>query len=973
MEKHGFILQRESKVEEVNGMARIFEHEKSGARLLHLETDDDNKVFSIFFRTPPPDNTGVAHILEHSLLCGSRKFPSKEPFLELLKGSLNTFLNAMTFSDKTGYPVASRNEKDFFNLMDVYLDAVFYPRIYDKKEIFLQEGWHYELNSPEDQLTYNGVVYNEMKGAFSSPEQTLFRKIEHSLFPDTPYGLESGGDPEEIPKLTYEQFIDFHRAYYHPSNSFIYLYGDGDLDSQLAFLNENYLADFSKAAEPRSSISLQKPFSSRKEISESYPVSREESTEEKTYLALSFVTTEVTEIKTIFGLSILIHILLQTPASPLKKALLEAELGKDILSSFESEIRQPIFSVIVKNSDPGKKEPFLQTFRDTLEKLVREGLAEDLITASLNNIEFKLREADFKSFPKGLVYNIQALSSWLYDGDPLTPLRFETWLAEIRRESAQGYFEDLIRRYLLDNSHSSLVTLIPEPGLISRKEKELADRLAAYKAGLSDEEIKEVVENTRRLHEHQQEKDSPEELAAVPLLSLDDIDPEAEKLPLEKRAGTDGLSAETITHPMFTNNIGYVNLYFDISHIPPEDIPWLGLLENVLGRIDTAKRDYMSLAKLINTHLGGLFFTPQGFSRYKDRSFFYPKFTLSSKSLLKETDNMAAIMEEIIQESRFSNKRRIKEIIQEERSHMEMEIMGRGHTFAVRRLSSAITPAGRFQELFAGISYYQFIKDLEENFEQRQEEISARLQEISRRIFGQNKVLVSITAQDDDLAHIEEKIGGMLKKLPEVNDEPVDYSPVSARVNEGFIIPGQVQYVAASCDFQKSGFSYDHRMQILQQIVGTDYLWNNIRVLGGAYGAGARFLHNSTGYFTSFRDPNLEKTLETFAGTPDYIKNFQPDEREMRKYVIGTVSNLDSPLTPSMKGKQAAADYICRLSQEEIQRERDEIIGSSAEDIRSFGPPLATALEETSNYCVIGSEAGISKAEHLFDSISQLL
>ncbi|MFW5906291.1 MAG: insulinase family protein, partial [Desulfobia sp.] len=373
MEKHGFILQRESKVEEVNGMARIFEHEKSGARLLHLETDDDNKVFSIFFRTPPPDNTGVAHILEHSLLCGSRKFPSKEPFLELLKGSLNTFLNAMTFSDKTGYPVASRNEKDFFNLMDVYLDAVFYPRIYDKKEIFLQEGWHYELNSPEDQLTYNGVVYNEMKGAFSSPEQTLFRKIEHSLFPDTPYGLESGGDPEEIPKLTYEQFIDFHRAYYHPSNSFIYLYGDGDLDSQLAFLNENYLADFSKAAEPRSSISLQKPFSSRKEISESYPVSREESTEEKTYLALSFVTTEVTEIKTIFGLSILIHILLQTPASPLKKALLEAELGKDILSSFESEIRQPIFSVIVKNSDPGKKEPFLQTFRDTLEKLVREG------------------------------------------------------------------------------------------------------------------------------------------------------------------------------------------------------------------------------------------------------------------------------------------------------------------------------------------------------------------------------------------------------------------------------------------------------------------------------------------------------------------------------------------------------------------------------------------------------------------------
>lgn len=972
MQKHGFILQKESKVEEVDGVARIFEHEKSGARLLHLEADDDNKVFSIFFRTPPSDNTGVAHILEHSLLCGSRKFPSKEPFLELLKGSLNTFLNAITFSDKTGYPVASRNEKDFFNLMDVYLDAVFYPKIYDKKEIFLQEGWHYELNSPEDQLSYNGVVYNEMKGAFSSPEQTLFRKIENSLFPDTPYSKESGGDPEEIPNLTYEQFIDFHRDYYHPSNSFIFLYGDGDLDSQLAFLNDNYLADFSKT-EPQSEIPLQTPFSSRKEITESYPVGNEESTEEKTYLALSFVTTEATEIKTIFGLSILNHILLQTPASPLREALLEAEIGKDVLSSFDNEIRQPVFSVIVKNSDPGKKEPFLQTYRNTLEKLVKEGLAEDLITASLNNIEFKLREADFKSFPKGLVYNIQSLSTWLYDGDPLTPLRFETWLAEIRKESAEGFFEDLIRRYLLDNSHSSLVTLVPEPGLISRKEKELADQLAAYKAGLSDQEIKEVVENTRRLHEHQQEKDSPEELAAVPLLSLDDIDPEAEKLPLEKRTGTTGLSAEIITHPMFTNNIGYVNLYFDISHIPPEDTPWLGLLENVLGSIDTAKRDYMSLAKAINTHLGGLSFTPQGFSRYKDRSSFYPKFTLSSKSLLKETDNMAAVMEEIMQGTLFTNKRRLKEIIQEERSHMEMEIMGRGHTFAVRRLSSAITPAGRFQELLGGISYYQFIKDLEENFEQRQGEISDRLQEISLRIFRQNKTLVSITAQDSDLDHIEKKICGILKKLPEINEEPVDFNPVSARINEGFIIPGQVQYVAASCDFQKSGFSYDHRMQILQQIVGTDYLWNNIRVLGGAYGAGARFLHNSTGYFTSFRDPNLEKTLKTFAGTPDYIKDFQPDEREMRKYVIGTVSNLDSPLTPSMKGKQAAADYICRLSQEEIQRERDEIIASSAEDIRSFSSPLATALDETSNYCVIGSEAEISKAERLFDSTSHLL
>ncbi|MFO7761338.1 MAG: insulinase family protein [Thermodesulfobacteriota bacterium] len=967
MKKQGFILHRESTVDEINGTARIFEHEKSGARLLHLENDDDNKVFSIFFRTPPPDNTGVAHILEHSLLCGSRKFPSKEPFLELLKGSLNTFLNAITFSDKTGYPVASRNEKDFFNLMDVYLDAVFYPRIYDKKEIFLQEGWHYELSHPEDELVYNGVVYNEMKGAFSSPEQTLFRKIEYSLFPDTPYGLESGGDPEAITDLTYEQFIDFHRKYYHPCNSFIFLYGNGDPDKQLAFLDKNYLADFS-GKKLSSGIPCQTPFSSRKETFAYYPVGKEESTEAKTYLALSFVTAESTDVKTIFGLSVLNHIMLQTPASPLRKTLLDAELGKDVLSSFDNEIRQPVFSIIVKNSAPEKKEAFWQTVRNTLQDLVREGLAQDLIIASLNNIEFRLREADFRSFPRGLVYNLQALTNWLYDGDPLKPLRFETWINEIRKEADAGYFENLIRKYFLDNPHSSLVSLIPEPGLISKREQDLSAKLASYKAGLSDAELNRLVEKTRRLHEYQKKKDRPEELAAVPLLSLSDIDRQAEILPLEKR----NEKPETIAHPLFTNNIVYAAIYFDTSHIPLADVPWLGLLENVLGRTDTVKRDYISLAKLINTHLGGLSFAPQGFSRYRDRSLFYPKFTVSAKSLLKETENMTGLIEEIIQETDFSNKRRIKEIIQEERSHMEMNIMESGHNFAVRRLASALTLTGRFHELSGGISYYYFIKELDENFEKRSEEITGRLQKISRLIFRQNRALISITGQHSDLDHIEEKIGSILKNLPDINSEPAGYTPLSVPVNEGFIIPGQVQYIAASCDLQKSGFAYDNQMQVLQKIIGTDYLWNNIRVLGGAYGAMACFNHNSTVFFSSYRDPNLEKTLETFNRTPDYIKEFQPDEREIRKYIIGTVSNLDSPLTPSMKGKQAAADYICQLSQKEIQQKREDILNTKAEDIRGFSAPLSSALK-AANYCVIGSETKISKAEHLFDTAAALL
>ncbi len=968
MKKHGFILHTESKVDEVNGVARIFEHEKSGARLLHLQADDDNKVFSIFFRTPPPDNTGVAHILEHSLLCGSQKFPSKEPFLELLKGSLNTFLNAITFSDKTGYPVASRNEKDFFNLMDVYLDAVFYPKIYKKKEIFLQEGWHYELNDPDDELLYNGVVYNEMKGAFSSPEQTLFRKIEHSLFPDTPYGLESGGDPEEITDLTYKRFIDFHRKYYHPSNGFIFLYGDGDLDKQLAFLNEEYLANFSRK-KIASDVPDQPAFSSRREVFESYPVGKGEDTEDKTYLALSFVTCRATDIKTIFGLSILNHIILQTSASPLRKALLDAELGKDILSSFDNEIKQPVFSIIVKNSAPEKKEAFFQTVHDTLKRLADEGLAEDLINASLNNIEFRLREADFHSFPKGLVYNLQALTNWLYNGDPLKPLRFETWLGEIRETSSRGYFESLIRTYLLDNQHSSLITLVPEPGLISRKEQGLADQLNRHKEGLNDKEVQSLIEETGKLHEYQKKKDSSKDLERVPLLSLGDIDRQAEELPLQKSSE----SPEVIVHPMFTNNIAYMSIYFDTSHIQPDDVPWMGLLENILGRTDTAKHDYISLDKLINTHLGGLSFTPQGFSKYKDRNRFFPKFTISSKALLHETGTMTDLIEEIIRETDFGNKRRIQEIIQEERSHMEMNIMESGHLFAIRRLASGLTANGGFQELCGGISYYHFIKDLDDNFERRFEEIINKLQEISSRIFRQNDALLSITGQDSDLAGIKDTISGLLNGLPTTDEQPVDYLPLSTSVNEGFIIPGQVQYVAVSCDLQDAGFSYNNRMQILQKIISTDYLWNNIRVLGGAYGAMARFVHNSTAFFSSYRDPRLEKTIGTFHRTPDYIQDFQPDEREMRKYIIGTVSNLDSPLTPSMKGKQAAADYICRLTQEEIQRERNEILSSSADDIQAFSEPLAGALEKTAHYCVIGSEAKVKKSEKLFHHTSELL
>ena len=963
---HGFILQKESIVEEVNGRARIFKHEKSGARLLHLANDDDNKVFSIFFRTPPEDSTGVAHILEHSVLCGSRKFPSKEPFVELLKGSLNTFLNAFTFSDKTGYPVASRNTKDFFNLMDVYLDAVFYPNIYRKPEIFLQEGWHYELEGPEDHLSYNGVVYNEMKGAFSSPEQILFRKIEQSLFPDTPYGVESGGDPDNIPDLTREQFLDFHRSYYHPANSFIYLYGNGDLDEQLAFLND-HLADFERL-EISSKIPLQKPFAQISKMEVAYPVGSGEEGEDKAFFALNYVTGEISDTETVLGLAILNRILLQTPASPLKRALIEAGIGKDIMGVFDSEIRQPVFSIVVQNAKSDDLDRFRNLVRQTLEKEAANGLNKKLVAGALNGMEFKLREADYHSFPKGLVYNLQCMTNWLYGADPLEPLRFNKHLAAIKNQAENGYFENLIKKFLLENPHGSLVTLTPEQGLISRREEELQQKLDQYLKTLTADEISGIVSQTEELRQYQLTPDSRKNLDQIPLLQVDDIGREAEKLPLEEKADA---HVETITHPLFTNNIAYVDLYFDSAGVELERIPYLGLLETVLGRMDTDRYDYMSLANELNIHLGDLAFEAQEIGEYRQSGLFYPKFTVQSKCLMENTNKMTELMGEVILASNFSDQKRLREIIRETRSRMEMDIMQAGHLYARRRAASCLSARWAYHEKLAGISFYQFIANLDDRFDELAGDIVTNLQQVAKTVFQQNGSLTSITAEAGDCPRVEDALAALVNRCPSTAIQKENFKIQLVKKNEGFIIPGQVQYVAKCTDLGTFS-TYDHRLKLLQTILSTDYLWNNVRVKGGAYGAACRFVHDGMLFFSSYRDPNLSKTLDIYDGVHDYLRNFKPDERELRKYIIGTIGRLDAPLTPSMKGERAAGDYISHVSYEEQQRERDEILAATTRDLAAFADPLKNAMAQ-GHCCVIGSESKIRENKQLFDSVSSLL
>ncbi|MFA6849505.1 MAG: insulinase family protein, partial [Selenomonadaceae bacterium] len=506
---HGFRLLKTTKIKEVNSTAYEFTHEKSGARLLFLENKDDNKVFSISFRTPPKDDTGVAHIVEHSTLCGSRKFPLKEPFVELVKGSLNTFLNAMTYPDKTMYPVASQNDKDFQNLMDVYLDAVFYPVMYTTPEVLMQEGWHYEIEKPADDLEYSGVVYNEMKGALSSPEDILDSKSMNSLFPDTTYGFESGGDPEAIPQLTQQMFIDFHEKYYHPSNSYIYLYGDMDIDEKLAFLDKEYLQSFSRIAVP-SKIMKQPQFKEHKVIYGEYPIGAEEAAEDKTFLSLNAIVGEATEVETMLALEILEHALLKTQAAPLRKALIDAKIGKDVQSSFEDGILQPFFSIIINGAEADRAEKFRTVVRDTLQKLVQDGIDRELMEASINLLEFKLREADFGQYPKGLVYNIKIMNSWLYDKDPTIFLYYEELMQKMKDGLENGYFEKVLKERFLDNPHMTLLVLSPNKELAAEKAAALQKVLAIKKEQLSTGELDHIIEMTAALKQRQQREDSPE-------------------------------------------------------------------------------------------------------------------------------------------------------------------------------------------------------------------------------------------------------------------------------------------------------------------------------------------------------------------------------------------------------------------------------------------------------------------------------
>lgn len=962
---HGFQVDRAVYVKELDSQAYEMRHVQSGARLLYIQNEDDNKVFSISFRTTPTDSTGVPHICEHSTLCGSRKFPLKEPFVELVKGSLNTFLNAMTFPDKTMYPVASRNAIDFKNLMDVYLDAVFFPNMLKDKEVLMQEGWHYEMASADSSLTYSGVVYNEMKGVFSSPDAQLERHVMDNLFPDTTYGVESGGDPDCIPQLTQEAFAAFHAKYYHPANSYIFLYGDMDIDSTLAFINDEYLSHFH--VEPiDSAIARQIPTGS---VIKSYPygIANDEKTAHKTLHSLNYVVDDAIDTTLGLAFKVLTYVLLQSPAAPLKKALVDAGVGKDISGDFQDGLLQPLWSIAVNGSDPEEQEKILPVVRQVLEDMVAHGIDKTMLEGALNRVEFTLREADFAGRPKGLIYGIRCMDTWLYDKDPLEPLRYEDALKTLRAGMKNGYYEHILQKYILDNPYFALVSLVPQPGLTEEHDKAMAEKLAAYKATLSAADIEQIMAATQALKKRQAAPDSPEALLTIPTLSRSDLEQKAESIVMHEE---DAAGIHICHVPDFTNGITYLNAYFDLHGMTAEDIPYVYLLSDLLGDLDTKEHSYMEIASLIDLHTGGIDSTVSAFSDRTDNKKYMPVFKLKTKVLSQNLDKAISLLKEISLDTVFTNTDRLVELIEETKAGWDMDAFRRGHTIVMHRVLSYVSPVEAFCD--AGeLSYYEFISRIAAQIRENSAAVAARLEQTMKKIFTRAAMTLEITSDEDDKNNAMSLLPAWTQALPAGEKQTSLCQFALTQKNEGIMTSGKVQYVAKGGNFRDHGYAYTGSLMVLDTILQYGYLWTKIRVQGGAYGAFTRFYDNGDMVLCSYRDPNLGHSIDAYNALADYLDDFNVSDREMTKYVIGTLSRIDIPLTPSLRGDKAMNRYFTGTTQEAAQARRDQLLQTTAADIRALAP-LIRAVMKDNNVCVMGNEAKIRQEANWFGQLISL-
>lgn len=959
----------EHRVEDVQSDGFILRHKKSGARIAILSNNDDNKVFYIGFRTPPEDETGVPHIIEHTTLCGSKKFPVKDPFIELAKGSLNTFLNAMTYPDKTVYPVASCNDQDFKNLMDVYLDAVFNPNITKYEEIFKQEGWHYELTGKDDELKINGVVYNEMKGAYSSPDEVLSSQIYRSLFPDNTYSKDSGGNPEYIPKLTYEAYLDFYHKYYHPSNSYIYLYGDMDVVERLEWLDKEYLSlyDYKKV---NSEINKQPAFDEIKNVEAQYSITMDDSQENKTYLSYNRVVGDSLDEMLYQAFDVLDYALVSSPGAPVKQALIDAGIGDDVYGSYDAGILQPVFSFVAKNANASQADEFESIIESTLKEVVKTGIYKEALLAGINSSEFKFREADFGQFPKGLLFGLNCLDSWLFDDmKPFIHLECLGTFAKLRKAVDTDYFEKLIQEYLLDNTHGSSVTVKPKRGLGNEREEALAKELSDYKASLSDEEIKKLIEDTEHLKKYQEEPSSDEDLRKLPMLTRADMKKNA--MPFSN-IEDELLDVKVVRHDIESNGIDYISFLFDAGDFAQSELGYLGFFTNALGLVSTEKYSYTDLANATNIYTGGISTGTASHPDIKDRNNFVFKFEVKLKVLEKNLDKALELMEQMLLTSDFTDTKRLGELVAQIKARLQANLSSSGHLVAAMRSMSSFSRYALYQDELKGVAFYRSICRIEKELSESPKSVSDKLAAIAKKLFARNRMLISFTGNNEAYGNakpsLEKVIAGFNKMSAVGNQAEVHFNTAK----EAFIDASQIQYVAKTGDFICEGYEYTGALRLLRIILSYDYLWINVRVKGGAYGCMNTFLRSGESYFVSYRDPNLSDTLDVYDRIPEYIKSFSPDERDMTKYIIGTFSVLDTPMNPEAKGSRSLSAYLEGITYEQIQKERNEILNAQPEDIRRLADLVEAVLKKDS-ICVIGNENMIKESAGLFENVEKLI
>ena len=967
---YGFQLLFEEHIPELDTQAQFYRHINTGAELLSLINGDENKVFGITFRTPPSDSTGLPHIMEHSVLCGSRKYPSKEPFVQLLKGSLQTFLNAMTYPDKTVYPVASQNLQDFYNLVDVYLDAVLYPRI--TPQVLQQEGWHYELERLGDPLIFKGVVFNEMKGSYSSPERRLSKAMQESIFPDNTYGVDSGGDPVFIPDLTYAQFKQFHDTYYHPTNSRIFFYGNDDPSERLRLLAE-YLDEFERV-EVNSSVKRQSRFTQPKLFTHFYPVSEQDTSDNSTRVAVSWMLDEHREPQFTMSLRMLNYLLLGTSGSPLRKALIDSGLGEDLVGyGVDADYQQMVFSTGLKgvaSTDANKVEPLIL---ETLARLADEGFEEDALEAAINSTEFSLRENNTGSYPRGLMCMLQSLNTWLYDGDPLAYLKFEEPLQTLktRIQSGEPVFQDIIRDYFLNNSHRTTIVLRPDPTMAQKQEEAERARLDKVQASMSDEELLAVIENTKALKEAQETPDSPEVIATIPSLELADLEKKNKLIPLEesKLGGT-----TVLYHDLFTNGIAYLDIALNLHFLPQELLPFANLFGKALLQMGTEKEDYVKFSQRIDRYTGGISYSTYSDLIHDNRSKDGTTWLfLRGKAMVSQVGKLIDIFHDLFHAVEFDNQERFLQLVLENKARLEATLIPRGHSIVNRRMKAHFNEADWATEQISGVSQLFFLRDLVEQVKNNWPRVHYKLCKIRELMFKRKGIICNVTMDAASWQITQPQLGDFLSTLPNEEGSYTLWIPRATPRFEGLTIPARVNYVGKSADLLDLGYKLRGSDLVISRYLRTSWMWEKVRVQGGAYGAFSS-LDANTGIFSflSYRDPNLLETLDVYNRASTFLREFDLSQEEVTTGIVGTIGAMDSYQLPDAKGLTSMKRYLSERTDEQRQQQREEILNTTIDDFRAFADTL-DLVKEHGRVVVMGAQSNLEAANEELSEEEQLV